>query len=130
MARQILHSDAAPKALGPYSQAVAVPPGRLVFLSGQVPIVPATGELIQGDVVQQTEQVMNNLSAVLKAGGLTFEQVVRCTIYLTDLGDFTKVNEVYGKRFPKDPPARVTVQVSALPKGAKVEIDAIAVSNS
>jgi 2-iminobutanoate/2-iminopropanoate deaminase len=99
----------------------------MVFLSGQVPIVPSTGALVEGDVARQAEQVMQNLEAVLKAGSLSFDQVVRCTIYLTDLGDFAAVNEVYGRRFPQDPPARVTVQVSALPKGAKVEIDAIAV---
>jgi 2-iminobutanoate/2-iminopropanoate deaminase len=127
MARKTIHSEEAPKAIGPYSQAVAVEPGRMVFLSGQVPLDPKTGELVQGDIAAQTERVMTNLRAVLAAAGLEFAHVVRCTIFLTDLGDFAKVNEVYGRHFPAAPPARATVQVAALPKGARVEIDAIAV---
>ena len=129
MARQTLNSESAPKAIGPYSQAVVAPPGRTVYLSGQVPIDPKTGELVSGGVARQAEQVMENLAAVLGAGGLTFDHVVRCTIYLTDLNDFSQVNDVYGRRFLENPPARVTVQVSALPKGAKVEIDAIALAS-
>jgi 2-iminobutanoate/2-iminopropanoate deaminase len=125
---KILHSDDAPKAIGPYSQAVQVPAGKMTFLSGQIPLDPKTMDVVQGDVVAQTEQVMKNLEAVLTAGGLTFANVVRCTIYLTNLGDFAKVNEVYGRRFPSNPPARATVQVAALPRGVQVEIDAIAVS--
>jgi 2-iminobutanoate/2-iminopropanoate deaminase len=128
MARKAIHSDQAPKAIGPYSQAVQVDAGKMTFLSGQIPLDPSTMELVQGDVVVQAERVMENLKAVLTAGGLDFSQVVRCTIFLTDLADFTKVNEVYGRYFPGQPPARVTVQVSALPRGSKVEIDAIAVS--
>ena len=128
MARKIIHSDDAPKAIGPYSQAVQVEAGKMTFLSGQIPLDPKTMEMVQGDVVAQTEQVMKNLEAVLKAGGLDFSHVVRCTIFLTDLGDFARVNEVYGRYFPSAPPARATVQVAALPRGAKVEIDAIAVS--
>jgi 2-iminobutanoate/2-iminopropanoate deaminase len=125
--RKPIHSEAAPKAIGPYSQAVQVDGGRLTFLSGQVPIDPKTGELVAGDIVRQTEQVMDNLKAVLAAAGLDFSHVVRCGIFLVDLGDFARVNEVYGRAFPGAPPARATVQVAGLPKGARVEIDAIAV---
>ncbi len=128
MARQVVHSDNAPKAIGPYSQAVQVDAGKMTFLSGQIPLDPKTMEMVQGDVVAQTEQVMKNLEAVLKASGLDFSHVVRCTIFLTDLADFTRVNEVYGRYVPSAPPARATVQVAALPRGSKVEIDAIAVS--
>jgi 2-iminobutanoate/2-iminopropanoate deaminase len=127
MSRRVISSPDAPKAIGPYSQAIAVPTmGRLVFLSGQIPLDPKTGEMIQGDVVAQAERVMKNLEAVLAAADLSFAQVVRTTIYLTDLADFAKVNEVYGRCFPEEPPARATVQVAALPRGSKVEIDAIA----
>nr|WP_171450004.1 RidA family protein [Corallococcus carmarthensis] len=128
MARKAIHSDDAPKAIGPYSQAVQVDAGKMTFLSGQIPLDPKTMELVPGDVVAQAEQVMKNLKAVLAASGLDFSHVVRCTIFLTDLGDFAKVNEVYGRAFTGSPPARATVQVSALPRGSKVEIDAIAVS--
>ncbi|MFY0523517.1 RidA family protein [Archangium gephyra] len=128
MARKIVHSDDAPKAIGPYSQAVQVDSGKMTFLSGQIPLDPKSMTMVEGDVIDQAEQVMKNLGAVLKAAGLDFSHVVRCTIFLTDLGDFTKVNEVYGRYFTGAPPARATVQVSALPRGSKVEIDAIAVS--
>ena len=128
MARKTVHSDHAPKAIGPYSQAVQVEAGKLTFLSGQIPLDPATMEMVPGDVVAQTEQVMKNLGAVLTAAGLDFSHVVRSTIFLTNLGDFTRVNEVYGRFFSGSPPARATVQVAALPRGAQVEIDAIAVS--
>jgi 2-iminobutanoate/2-iminopropanoate deaminase len=132
--KEIVSTPDAPKAIGPYSQAtrVAAPaapgvPARLLFLSGQIPLDPRTGELVKGTIEEETRRVMENLKAVLAAGGAGFQQVVKTTIYLTDLGDFTKVNEVYGSCFPADPPARATVQVAALPKGARVEIDAIAV---
>ncbi|MCK8503710.1 RidA family protein [Myxococcus fulvus] len=128
MARQTIHSDQAPKAIGPYSQAVQVDSGKMTFLSGQIPLDPVTMEMVTGDVVAQAERVMLNLQAVLKAAGLDFSHVVRSTIYLTDLGDFARVNEVYGRYFTGAPPARATVQVAALPRGSKVEIDAIAVS--
>ena len=128
MNHTILHSDAAPRAIGPYSQAVQVKAGTLTFLSGQIPLDPATGQVVEGDVVAQTERVMKNLEAVLAAGGLSFSHVVRCTIFLQDLNDFARVNEVYGRHFPSAPPARATVQVAALPRGVKVEIDAIAAS--
>ena len=127
MARESIHTQQAPRAIGPYSQAIAVPAGKMVFLSGQIPLDPSTGELVGGDVSAQTERVMQNLEAVLAAAGCTFAQVVRCGIFLTDLADFGKVNEVYARYFPQNPPARATVQVSALPRGAKVEIDCIAV---
>ncbi|HLL55833.1 MAG TPA: RidA family protein [Myxococcaceae bacterium] len=129
MSRGTLHSDQAPKAIGPYSQAVVTEPGGLVFLSGQTPLDPATGELIHGDVKAQTERVMENLRAVLKAGGLDFAHVVRCGVFLVDMADFAAMNEVYGRYFPGKPPARTTVQVAGLPKGARVEIDCIAVAS-
>ncbi|MEW5743246.1 MAG: RidA family protein [Myxococcota bacterium] len=128
MTREVVQTKSAPAAIGPYSQAVAVSGGgKLVFLSGQIPLDPSTGAMVEGDVVAQTERVMKNLEAVLAAAGLSFAHVVRCGIFLIDLADFGKVNEVYGRYFPVNPPARATVQVSALPKGARVEIDAIAV---
>jgi 2-iminobutanoate/2-iminopropanoate deaminase len=125
--RQPVATPSAPKAIGPYSQAIASRGARTVWLSGQIPLDPATGELVPGDVVAQATRVMANLGAVLAAAGASFEHVVRCTIYLVDLADFAKVNEVYARSFRKDPPARATVQVAALPRGARVEIDAIAV---
>jgi 2-iminobutanoate/2-iminopropanoate deaminase len=117
----------APRAIGPYSQAIEARGARTLWLSGQIPLDPATGELVPGDVAAQTARVMANLGAVLAAAGAGFEHIVRCTIYLADLGDFARVNEVYGRAFQKDPPARATVQVAALPRGARVEIDAVAV---
>jgi 2-iminobutanoate/2-iminopropanoate deaminase len=114
----------APKAIGPYSHAVRT--GQLLFISGQVPIDPATGELVDGDITVQTARVMNNLDAVLKAGGLSFKDVVRTTIFLADMADFAAVNIVYGTFFSEPYPARATVQVARLPKNARVEIDAIA----
>ncbi len=124
--KQIVSTDRAPAAIGPYSQAVRA--NGFVFLSGQIPLDPATGQMIEGDVEAQTRQVMKNLAEVLSAAGTSFENVVRATIYLTDLGDFAKVNAIYGERFPKDPPARATVQVAALPRGSKVEIDLVALA--
>ena len=122
--KQIISTDQAPGAIGPYSQAVRV--GDLVFLSGQIPIDPKSGRLVEGDAAAQTRRVMENLGAVLLAAGASFDRVVRSTIYLTNLGDFVQVNEVYGSYFPIEPPARATVQVAALPRGAAVEIDMIA----
>jgi reactive intermediate/imine deaminase len=115
----------APAAIGPYSQGVRA--GELVFLSGQIPLDPATGELVGGDITAQTRRVMENLRAVLAAAGCTFGDVVRTTIYLVDLAHFASVNEAYGSYLKTPFPARATVQVSALPKGAQVEIDAVAV---
>jgi 2-iminobutanoate/2-iminopropanoate deaminase len=124
----VIESALAPKPIGPYSQAIEAKAGKMVFLSGQVGIDPSTGALVSGGVEAEAEQVMKNLLAVLGAAQLGFPDVVRCTIYLMDLNDFGKVNEIYGRYFPQNPPARATVQVSGLPKGARVEIDAIAVA--
>src|SRR5512143_693861 len=119
MPNQVISTPQAPQAIGPYSQAIVA--GNLVFTSGQIPLDPATQQMVQGDVRAQAERVMENLGAVLAAAGSSFAQVVKATIFLADLGDFAVVNEVYGKRFPSAPPARSTVQVAALPKGARVE---------
>lgn len=123
--RRIIHSDQAPKAIGPYSQAVKV--GSTVYLSGQTPIDPATGELVEGDISTQARQVFENLKAVLAAADLGFDDVARVGIYLTDLGNFVAVNEVMKAYFNEPYPARSTIGVAALPKAAKVEIDLVAV---
>jgi 2-iminobutanoate/2-iminopropanoate deaminase len=120
----VVSTSDAPKAIGPYSQAIVS--GDLVFTSGQIPLDPETQQMMDGDIRAQTERVMENLAAVLAAAGTRFDKVVKATIFVIDLNDFAIVNEVYGKRFPKNPPARSTVQVAALPKGARVEIDLIA----
>ncbi len=124
LAMDVIHSNGAPAAIGPYSQAMRA--GDFVFLSGQIPLDPSTGALITGDIAKETEQVLKNLGAVLEAAGATYANVARTTIYLVDMADFTTVNEVYGKLFSHKPPARATVQVAALPRGARVEIDAVA----
>ena len=121
---QTVTTDQAPKAIGPYSQAIIA--GDLIFTSGQIPLDPATQALVTGGIREQTERVMENLGAVLQAAGAGFENVVKATIFVADLADFATVNEIYGRRFPRSPPARSTVQVAALPKGARVEIDLIA----
>jgi len=128
MERRAITTTSAPAAIGPYSQAVSA--GGFVFLSGQIPLDPASGQMIGGDDVRaQTRRVMDNLAAVLAASGSSFERVVKTTIFLTDLADFGAVNEIYGTHFPTAaPPARATVQVAALPRGAKVEIDMIALA--
>jgi 2-iminobutanoate/2-iminopropanoate deaminase len=115
---------AAPKAIGPYSQAVRA--GDLLFLSGQIPLDPSTGQMVDGDIAAATRRVMDNLAAVLASAGLSFANVVRTTIYLADLGDFAKVNEVYGSYLSEPFPARATVQVARLPRDSRVEIDAVA----
>ncbi len=119
-----VQTDEAPAAIGPYSQAIRA--GSLLFISGQIPLDPATGDVVDGDIAVQTRRVMESLGAILKAAGADFGQVVRTTIFLTDLGNFGQVNEVYGSCFGDPPPTRATVQVAALPKGVGVEIDAIA----
>ncbi|PLX94637.1 MAG: reactive intermediate/imine deaminase [Desulfuromonas sp.] len=119
-----IETTAAPAAIGPYSQGVRI--GEIVFFSGQIPLDPATGELVGEDINIQTKQVMANMGAALEAAGLSYEHVAKTTIYLVDLGDFAVVNEIYGKFFGEVPPARATVEVAALPKGAKVEIEWIA----
>jgi 2-iminobutanoate/2-iminopropanoate deaminase len=131
MSRQTISTAGAPKAIGPYSQAVSVPAGRLLFCSGQIPLDPASGEMVgAGDVRAQAERVLENLRAVLAAGGASFGSVVKTTIFLLDLADFGAVNEVYARFFPESPPARATVQAAGLPRGALVEIEAIAVVDS
>ncbi len=120
----VVETSAAPQAIGPYSQAIKA--NGFLFVSGQIPLDPETGQMAAVDVVAQTKQVMANLGAVLAAEGIGFADVVKTTIYLTDLSDFASVNEAYGEYFESAPPARATVQVGALPKGAKVEIEAIA----
>lgn len=114
----------APAAIGPYSQGIRA--GDLVFLSGQIPLDPRTGAMVDGGIAAQTERVLENLAAVLAAAGCSFADVVKTTIFLVDLADFQAVNEAYARRFGEAPPARATVQVSALPRGARVEIDAVA----
>ena len=122
--RQAVATDKAPKAIGPYSQAVRA--GDLLFVSGQVPIDPATGALIEGDIAAQTHRVMRNLTAILEAAGASMDHVLRCTVYLADMNDFTAMNEVYGSYFAQPAPARATIQAVRLPKDARVEIDVIA----
>ena len=121
--KKAISTENAPATIGPYSQAIAH--GQTLYISGQLPIDPATGELIDGDIAQQTEQVMQNISAIVTASGGKMENVLKTTILLTDLANFAVVNEAYAKFFPVAPPARVCYQVVALPKGAQVEIDAI-----
>jgi 2-iminobutanoate/2-iminopropanoate deaminase len=126
---QAITTDKAPKAIGPYSQAVKTP-GGLVFCSGQIPLDPDSGDMVGvGDVREQARRVLENLKAVVEAAGGSLAQVVKTTIYLADLADFGAVNEVYAKYFGEHPPARATVQVAGLPRGALVEIDCIAVTS-
>lgn len=125
MSKRAIATDGAPKAVGPYSQAVAA--GGFVFVSGQIPLDPATGKLIESEAIgDHVRRVMENLSAVLKAAGSGFAQVVKANIFLIDIGEFPEVNRVYATYFDQTPPARATVQVAALPLGARVEIDVIA----
>ena len=124
MPKSIVTTDRAPAAIGPYSQAVVA--GDLLFVSGQIPLVPETGEFVTGSIEDETRRVLDNLRAVVEAATGSLGAIVKTTIYLTDLNDFSKVNSVYAEYFPSSPPARATVQVAALPKGARVEIDAIA----
>jgi 2-iminobutanoate/2-iminopropanoate deaminase len=122
--RQAVAADGAPKAIGPYSQAVRA--GSLLFVSGQIPLDPATGALVDGDIATQTHRVFANLRAILEAAGASLDHVVRATVYLADMNDFAVVNEVYGGYFSNPAPARATVQAARLPKDARVEIDVIA----
>jgi 2-iminobutanoate/2-iminopropanoate deaminase len=124
MTKQIIHTDQAPAAVGPYSQAVRT--GNLLFTAGQVPLDPATGKLVEGDIQAQTERVLQNLQAVLAAGGTSFDHVVKATVFLADMADFAAMNGVYGRYLHTNPPARSTVQVAALPLNARVEIELIA----
>ncbi|ANA39971.1 MULTISPECIES: RidA family protein [Geobacter] len=122
--KEIIATEQAPRAIGPYSQAVRA--GGFLFLSGQIPLDPATGEMVDGDITVQTTRVMDNMAAVLAEAGLGFDAIVKTTIFLADLADFAAVNQAYGSRFAAAPPARSTVEVKGLPRGALVEIEAIA----
>jgi 2-iminobutanoate/2-iminopropanoate deaminase len=123
--RQLVTAPDAPKAMGAYSPAIKA--GNLLFVSGQIPVDPATGNLIEGDIAAQADQVMRNLTALLRAAGASFTNVVRTTVYLTDMNDFAGMNEVYSRYIIDPPPARATVQVARLPRDVKIEVDAIAV---
>lgn len=125
MSKEVVYSAKAPEPIGPYSQAIKA--GNILFVSGQIPIDSSTGKIDDGDITSQTNQVMKNLEAILTAAGMTFANVVKCSIFLSDMNDFPKVNEAYGKYFQSEPPARETVQVSRLPKDVNVEISCIAV---
>ena len=122
--RNAVSSDQAPKAIGPYSQAIQA--GSLLFVSGQIPLDPATGAMVEGDIGAQTHRVFANLRAILEAAGATFDNVVRTTVYLADMNDFAKVNEIYATYFSSPAPARATVQAARLPRDSRVEIDLIA----
>ena len=124
MTKEVMHTEYAPKAIGPYSQAIKV--GSLLFCSGQVSINPINQEVFLGDIKTQTEMVLSNIEAILKTADMNFSNIVKTTIFLMDMADFATVNEIYGKKFLKDPPARSTVAVAGLPKGVRVEIEVIA----
>ncbi len=125
MPREVIFAAGAPQAIGPYSQAIKV--GNLVFVSGQIPLDPTTGQLAAGGIEEQTRRVLLNIRAILEAAGLSLKDVVRTTVFLADLADFPKMNQVYAEFFPTEPPARTTVQAAGLPRGALIEVDAIAV---
>ncbi len=125
--KEIIRTDKAPAAIGPYSQAVKVPCGTMLFCSGQIPLDPKTMEVVGSTAREQTKQVMDNLGAVLKEAGVDFSNVVKTTIFLADMSDFVAINEVYAAYFDDKPPARAAVQVARLPKDVRVQIDAIAV---
>ena len=122
---EIVSTDKAPGAIGPYSQAIKA--NGMVFCSGQIPIDPATGEFVSSEIAEQTEQVFKNLIAVLEAGGTSFDNVVKTTVFLADMGDFTAMNDVYARYFGETKPARATVQAARLPRDARVEIECIAI---
>jgi 2-iminobutanoate/2-iminopropanoate deaminase len=124
--KKTIATEKAPKAIGPYSQAVVH--NGVAYISGQIPLDPATGQIVEGDVVTQTERVLENLRAVLEACGSSFDQVLKATVYVKDMGDFPRVNEIYARYFPANPPARATVEVARLPRDVKVEIDLIAIA--
>ena len=124
--KKIISTNEAPAAIGPYSQAVRS--GSFLFCSGQIPLDPKSGEIVAGDITAQTRRVLDNVAALLRAEGLSFDRVVKTTIFLTNLGDFQTVNEIYGSYFKENPPARSTVQVAGLPKNENVEIEVIAVA--
>ena len=125
--REKIHTAAAPQAIGPYSQAISA--NGFVFASGQIPIDPSTGQFVAGGIAEQTEQVLRNLSAVLEAAGSGLDRVVKTTVFLADMDEFVAMNEVYGRFFTNEPPARATVQAARLPRDARVEIEAIALKD-
>jgi len=128
MERKIIQTDEAPAAIGPYQQAIQM--GNFLFSSGQIALDPKTGKFLAGEIEQETERTLKSIEAILTAAGLTLEHVVKANVYLTDLGDFSRMNAIYEKFFSKSKPARACVQVAALPKGAKVEIDVIAATGT
>jgi 2-iminobutanoate/2-iminopropanoate deaminase len=128
MKKRIIQTDQAPAAIGPYSQAIRV--GDFLYTSGQIALDPQSGEFLSGEIEQETERTIENISAILKAGGLSLDNVIKTTVYLTDLSHFARMNHIYEKYFSGNKPARACVQVAALPKGAKVEIEAIAIAAS
>ena len=125
--KKIISTPEAPAAVGPYSQAVRA--GSTIYCAGQIPLDPKSGQIVSQDISEQTRRVLDNIGAVLRSEGLTFENIVKTTIFLTDLADFQTVNEIYASYFKKEPPARSTVQLPALPKSARIEIEAIAVAD-
>ena len=128
MIKRIIQTEQAPAAIGPYSQAIRI--GDFLYTSGQIALDPESGIFLSGEIEEETEQTLKNISAILQASGVNFENVIKTTVYLSDLNDFTRMNQVYEKYFSKNKPARACVQVAALPKGAKIEIDAIASCSS
>jgi 2-iminobutanoate/2-iminopropanoate deaminase len=124
--KKTIATGAAPKAIGPYSQAVVY--NGIAYLSGQIPLDPATGQVVEGDIATQTARVLDNLKAVLEASGSSLDAVLKTTVFLADMNDFPKMNEVYARYFTENPPARATVEVRRLPRDVKVEIEAVAVS--
>jgi len=133
MNKRVISTEKAPKAIGPYSQAIAVQTTELVFCSGQIPLDPASGQIVEGGIEEQTTRVLENIEAVLSAAGVGFADIVKTTIFLADLSDFAKVNELYAARFAADTsalPARSTVQVARLPRDSRVEIEVIAAKKS
>ncbi len=123
--KKVIETDKAPDAIGPYSQGILA--GKFLFISGQIAIVPETGELIKGDIERETELILKNIKAIVEEAGGGIEDIVKTTIYITDMDNFSTINEIYGKFFSIEPPARATMEVSNLPKGADIEIEAIAV---
>ena len=128
MKKKVIQTEKAPKAIGPYSQAIQA--GNFLFLSGQIPLDPKTGELVKGDIRQQTRQVLENIKGILESQKLGIENVVKSTIFLKDIGNFNQVNEVYATYFPSSPPARSTVEVARLPRNVAIEIEAIALTHN
>ncbi|MBT7521956.1 MAG: RidA family protein [Nitrospina sp.] len=128
MSKRIIQTELAPAAIGPYSQAIRI--GGFLYTSGQIALDPKSGKFLSGEIKEETEQTLRNISAILQADGLELENVIKTTVYLSDLNDFVQMNQIYEKYFSKNKPARACVQVAALPKGAKIEIDAIASCSS